>query len=398
MKKWHDLPEDLKLGRYQVNKLGKVRNKKSKYVLCRKPRPTGYIQMSLKTDTDKYKSFFVHRLIALTFIPNPDDKFSVDHINREKADNRVENLRWATRKEQHDNRDKTRYRKKGIPVLQLDKFTDDVIKEWDKMKDAQKALGICSGSIGAACRGKYKTAGGFKWQFAAPRQLEGEVWRYAEKYNAHISNLGRVKSAKDYIFYGNENGDGYMTFSHSKTKAKCIHIAVAELFIPKIRGKDYVNHKDGNKAHNYVDNLEWNTTPENMLHAHRMGLITKSHRLSISVQQLDMEENFIKEFPSLSVAGKELGIARQTISKVCQGIFKQTHGFKFRYVDEEIAKLPRCHREAVKINLLDEERYIVKTFDSPMDAARELKVSPSNIHQVCKGVYNQTGGYCFAYA
>lgn len=54
----------------------------------------------------------VHRLVAQAFIENPDNKSEVDHINRVKEDNRVENLRWATRNEQLENRDLSDYKNK----------------------------------------------------------------------------------------------------------------------------------------------------------------------------------------------------------------------------------------------------------------------------------------------
>lgn len=63
------------------------------------PDKNGYLVVSIKG-----KKRFVHRLVAIAFVPNPENKPTVDHINRNKTDNRVQNLRWATIQEQTENR------------------------------------------------------------------------------------------------------------------------------------------------------------------------------------------------------------------------------------------------------------------------------------------------------
>ena len=60
------------------------------------------------------KQLRVHRIVAETFIPNPENKLEVDHINRIRNDNRVENLRWVTRLENAQNREYSKQHKKHI--------------------------------------------------------------------------------------------------------------------------------------------------------------------------------------------------------------------------------------------------------------------------------------------
>jgi hypothetical protein len=66
---------------------------------------------------DGRKKFRIARLVAMTFIPNPDNLSTVDHINRIKTDNRVENLRWASHDDQAENRDTAKGERNGVSVL-----------------------------------------------------------------------------------------------------------------------------------------------------------------------------------------------------------------------------------------------------------------------------------------
>lgn len=77
---------------YEVNVLGQVRNKKTGRVLKQSKRKDGYCQVMLGRKT---VPLYIHRLVAETFIPNPKNMSQVDHINGDKSDNRLENLRWS---------------------------------------------------------------------------------------------------------------------------------------------------------------------------------------------------------------------------------------------------------------------------------------------------------------
>jgi len=88
---------------YLIYPDGRVQNKKSKRYLSQCEDNNGYYCINLCKD-GKPKSYRVHRLIAEHYISNPDNKPCVDHINRDTKDNRLENLRWATKSENGENR------------------------------------------------------------------------------------------------------------------------------------------------------------------------------------------------------------------------------------------------------------------------------------------------------
>lgn len=93
---WKDIPDfDL----YQASNKGNVRNKKTKRLLEKYQTKLGYERLTIR-QSGKYVSRDVHRLVAMAFLPNPENKETVNHKNRIKHDNSLENLEWATYSEQ----------------------------------------------------------------------------------------------------------------------------------------------------------------------------------------------------------------------------------------------------------------------------------------------------------
>lgn len=172
---WKDIPGYENL--YQISSTGRVkslnyRRTGEEKVLNPMLDNDGYYYVSLCKNGER-KNFKVHRLVALSFIPNPDNKECVDHINGDRLDNRVENLRWCTIKENMNNpltrknisQSLINNSKLSKTVLQLDINTGEVINEFPSTKEAARQLEIYQGSISQCCNGKLNTAYGYYWRY-----------------------------------------------------------------------------------------------------------------------------------------------------------------------------------------------------------------------------------------
>lgn len=130
----------------------------------------GYVYLPLCINGIK-RRYFAHRLVAITFIPNPNNKPFINHINGNKQDNRVENLEWCTQQENNIHALKTGLRKyhifplkEPIKIEQLS-LENESIKIWNSVKEINQILGIDDSSIHKVCKGTRKTAGGYKWRY-----------------------------------------------------------------------------------------------------------------------------------------------------------------------------------------------------------------------------------------
>lgn len=108
---------------------------------------------------------YAHAIVARTFLGDPESTdITVDHINQNPIDNRLVNLRWATKKQQTANSNKSRSGVIGQPIVQ---YTMDMkeIKTWPNIITASNKLGIDPSGITKACKGKLNRVGGYKWTY-----------------------------------------------------------------------------------------------------------------------------------------------------------------------------------------------------------------------------------------
>lgn len=149
-------------GLYQITTDGKVFSLRRKIYMKQQMDRDGYMCVNLYDQEGKLKKYFVHRLVAMTYIPNPEGKATVNHLNEIKNDNRVENLTWATMKEQNNYGTRLERAMEGIrkPVRCVE---TGVV--YESITSAAAAIGSHREGIGRAVRGITKTHRKLHWEF-----------------------------------------------------------------------------------------------------------------------------------------------------------------------------------------------------------------------------------------
>jgi len=328
---------------YEVSTFGNVRNIITNNLLTLSKKGN-YYSIGLTNKNKIRKSFRVHRLLCITFIPNPDNKTEVNHKDKNGLNNNINNLEWNSHQENciHRSNGVKNCNNRNIKIHKLNLKTNEIIDTYDSMEDAAKWLvnnklsknfNSAKSTICVSVKNN-RTSYGFNWKRVEQMILDNEEWReiiFDNIYSGYfISSLGRIKNKKNIIMENykiHHSGYIYTRINYNKY---AIHRLVAMMFIPNLENKPFVNHIDGNKTNNNLDNLNWVTCGENNIHNHNMGFVKYYTKKII---QYDLEMNEVNKYNSIKEASIALNISNTNILGALKKRQKTAGGFIFKYLE-----------------------------------------------------------------
>lgn len=246
---------------YSISDDGRVKNDRTGRELKGTYLSNEYHRVSLVINGVN-KIFLTHRLVAETFLPNPNNLPVVHHKDGNKYNNKVENLEWVTVKE-------------------------NALHKFETNKNVFQEIDIDD----------------VEWKPLTVDNLENFY---------EISNNGAIRE----IFTGKlrrgSMRNGYVRYS-LKGKLYSAHKLVYQIFVGEIPNGYVIDHINGDRSDNNLKNLRCITQSENMYNAQRLG-----HKGQTKVAQYDKNNNLIKEWASFTAAAKELGVTYASISSAAK--------------------------------------------------------------------------------
>lgn len=271
---------------YEVDEQGNVFNLITNQQLKGSISENGYKYFRLSKDGKK-KMVYAHRLVAECYLDNPGNYPVVNHIDGDKLNNSIENLEW------------------------------------------------CSYSQNATHAHQNNLISSVREREYYDEDLAGEIWKPIFNLPYSISNKGRIKNDRTLLLLKPSLCGGYYKIrpsANGQVQDFMVHNILYCVFndIQTIPEGMVVDHIDGNKTNNCLDNLRLITLSENV----KAALYeTKTNKSCKAVQQYSLEGKLLNTFPSAREAARVLGLDSSTISKVCRGVNKTHGGFVFKYVE-----------------------------------------------------------------
>lgn len=336
---WKSL-DFMRYSNYSVSNKGRVKNEKTKETFLGTLTPRNYRVTLIRSDEGKRESEQVHILIASAFLENTENKLTVNHKNKIRHDNRVENLEWATSSEQnihkgHKRREFILIQDQNARSIKVYKTIKEAIKEEDIKLNVEQFGNHLVSSRHMPINTKYYSY--LKDGIFIPQHIK-ETWKDAniEEYpQLRVSDYGRV-------FYRNKiltlhyQDDGYFSvsvYSGKKFYERAHRLVTTAFYGPN--EKLCSNHINGIKIDNRAENLEWVTKKENNIHAINTGLKIQKYK---KIAAKNLVTNGIEYYKGLAETAEKTGYCVSRISHICsankRGIRQRTQRYDFWYVDD----------------------------------------------------------------
>jgi hypothetical protein len=269
--------------RYIINKNGIVKSLICDKILennHNKKFDQSYTSVKLVDKDGKRNSYLVHTLVYCTFIGDIQENMVVDHINTNKFDNNVNNLRLITKSENSKNWIRKKYENNKDKLLS---------KKFINIETKYKNIDLSNYSI--------------------------------NKYGQIINNHNKLLKSIDFNLYKIAMLKDKNTKKHYNIR---IHQLVATIFLDNPNNYEIVHHKDNYRANNYYKNLEWTTQKQNIMY-------TQAKK----VKQISLDGKLIKIFDCVNDVFRELNKQYgANIRMVCNGKRQTAFGYKWEWVNE----------------------------------------------------------------
>lgn len=301
------------------------------------------------------QSFYVHRVVAHSFLglPPDDETWQVHHRDGNHANNRLDNLEYVTQSENTQHSYTTNPQRafggctQSKPVMWRPTYSQDWTT-FPSLSGAARTLGMSRKTVARLCRdGLQAGDSDFKFGELSERPvLPSEEW--ARLLNPTtglqipgrwVSSLGRIVSYQGIISRGYQRRSGYVETSIMGKKF-FVHRLVARAFLgpPPSPKHSQVNHKDWNPGNNNVDNLEYVTLAENMIHALSNLHIRQRHKEANSKpvfgRRLGSKDEWAW-YPSMTAAAEAVGVRPSAVSQCLRRVSRRTRKYEFRLVTED---------------------------------------------------------------